>query len=95
MLSRLKKVGNDKELRSPLRLERSWRLLLLPGQVLACGLRPEQHKKTAALSGGCWRFGSMFDYYENSFCTMFPLRTNVIGRPVLVSYSIVGSMPKL
>ncbi len=52
-------------------------------------------KKQPPLSGGCWRIGSMFDRYENNFCTMFPLRTSVIGRPVLVSYSIVGSMPRL
>ena len=32
---------------------------------------------------------------ENSCWTMLPSRTRVIGRPVLVSYSIVGSMPKL
>lgn len=32
---------------------------------------------------------------EKSCWTMFPSRTNVIGRPVVLSYSSVGSIPKL
>ena len=33
--------------------------------------------------------------YENNSLMILPSRTRVIGRPVLVSYSMVGSIPRL
>jgi hypothetical protein len=38
---------------------------------------------------------SVTERYENSCCTMLPSRTKVMGRPVVESYSSVGSIPKL
>ena len=59
-------------------------------------------KGTAAksiASGGCFYFESFesalkrISDYENNLSITLPSRTKVIGRPVLVSYSSVGSTP--
>ncbi|MCS7468867.1 hypothetical protein NZK35_19620 [Stieleria sp. ICT_E10.1] len=78
-----------------------WSWLIGPMVIAWCRTYPNSKRDAAAWLAGleshlkeAYRSGSG-QFYANKSLMIEPSRTRVIGRPVVLSYSNVGSIPRL